>query len=78
MIARELAGVNGNINDALTNIKQATDNFNNRKSQEAELQELMGEEHSKFMKVMGARAKAIQSILDLWRKGNVKLIVRNF
>jgi hypothetical protein len=32
ILARELAGINGNINDVLNNIKIANFNFNNRKN----------------------------------------------
>lgn len=39
---------------------------------------MMGDEHSKFLKVMGMRSKSIQSILNLWMKGNVKPIISSF
>ena len=32
-IARELAGVHGNINDALNNLKITNDSYNNRKKE---------------------------------------------
>lgn len=40
-IARELAGIHGNINEALSNIKIATDNMNNRKNEVLEIQNMM-------------------------------------
>ena len=39
---------------------------------------MMEDEHSKFLIVMGSRAKAIQSIMDLWTKGNIKSVINNF
>ena len=39
---------------------------------------MMGEEHGKFLKVMGVRARAIQQILEMWMKGNVKAIIQSF
>lgn len=37
---------------------------------------MMGEEHSKFLKIMSQRAKAIQGMLDLWMKSNFKVLVQ--
>jgi hypothetical protein len=37
---------------------------------------MMGEEHSKFLKIMSQRAKAIQGMLDLWMKGNLKVLIQ--
>lgn len=42
-IAKELAGIHGNINEALNNIKVASENFNNRKNETLEMQNLMGD-----------------------------------
>jgi hypothetical protein len=36
----------------------------------------MGDDHAKYLKVMGHRAKVIQSIMDLWMKGNVKVLIQ--
>jgi hypothetical protein len=36
----------------------------------------MGEEHSKFLKIMSQRAKAIQGMLDLWMKSNFKVLIQ--
>jgi hypothetical protein len=36
----------------------------------------MQDEHSKFLKIMTQRAKAIQSILDLWMRGNIKALMQ--
>ena len=75
-IAKQLSGVAQNINDALCNIKKASEQFSNRRMQGNELKELMMEQHSKFLKIMTQRAKAIQSILDLWMKGNIKNLIQ--
>ena len=37
---------------------------------------MMGEEHLKFLKVMSQRAKAIQKMMDLWMKGNIKVLMQ--
>ena len=74
-IARELAGVHGSISDALDNINFATETINQRKNKMMELEGLLNDEHSKFIKVMGMRTKSIQGILYLWAKGNVKPII---
>ena len=37
---------------------------------------MMSDEHAKFLKIMSQRAKAIQSILDLWMKGNIKVLIQ--
>lgn len=42
-----------------------------------ELQEMMGEEHSKFLQIMSQRAKSIQAMLDLWMKGNLKVLIQS-
>ena len=65
-----------NISDALSNIKRASEEFNSRKAEGAELKSMMGEDHVKFLKVMGQRVKSIQTILDLWRKGNIKTLMQ--
>ena len=75
-IAKQLSGVTDNITDALSNIKRASEEFNSRKVEVQELREIMGEEHVKFLKIMGQRAKSIQTILDLWRKGNIKTLIQ--
>lgn len=36
----------------------------------------MMEDHSKFLKVMGQRAKMIQMMLDLWMRGNLKMLIQ--
>lgn len=36
----------------------------------------MGEEHMRFLKVMTQRARAIQGMLDLWMRGNTKLLIQ--
>ena len=77
-IARELAGVHGNIHDALDNINMATESMNQRKNNLMDMQEMMTDDHSKFIKVMGLRSKSIQGILNLWVKGNVKPIINSF
>ena len=41
-IAKQLSGVNDNINDALTNIKKASEEFTNRKAEGVELKDMMG------------------------------------
>ncbi len=35
----------------------------------------MQDDHAKFMKVMGVRAKAIQTVLDCWGKGNIRQVM---
>ena len=62
-MARELAGVHGEINDVLSNVKKVSEDFSKKKNEAIELNELMQDDHSKFLKIMGVRAKAIQSIL---------------
>jgi len=37
---------------------------------------MMGDEHSKFLKIMSQRARAIQGMLDLWMKSNFKVLVQ--
>lgn len=74
-IAKQLSGVSDNISDALSNIKRASEEFSNRRIETMELKEMMNEEHSKFLKIMTHRAKTIQHILDLWMKGNIKLLI---
>jgi len=74
-IAKQLSGVSDN-SDALSNIKRASEEFSNRKTEGAELKEMMGDEHLKYLKVMSQRAKAIQKMLDLWMKGNVKVLMQ--
>ena len=75
-VAKQLSGVTENISDALSNIKKASEEFNNRKADVQELRDMMGDEHVKFLKIMGQRAKSTQTILDLWRKGNVKTLIQ--
>jgi len=75
-IAKQLSGVADNINDALSNIKKASEDFHNRKADVQELKEMMNEEHTKFLKIMQQRAKSIETILDLWMKGNVKTLIQ--
>lgn len=70
--------MHGNINDALTNLKISSDSYNNRKKDVSELKMAMEDEHSKFLIVMGSRAKSIQGILDLWGKGNIKSVINQF
>ena len=36
----------------------------------------MGSEHLKFLKIMSDRAKSIQGMLDLWMKGNIKILIQ--
>jgi len=36
----------------------------------------MGEDHTKFLKIMMIRAKSIQGILDYWNKGNIKVLIQ--
>ena len=36
----------------------------------------MGAEHLKFMKIMNNRAKNIESLIQMWMKGNIKLIIQ--
>jgi hypothetical protein len=38
----------------------------------------MNDEHTKFVKVMGMRTKLIQSIVELWIKGNLRPIIQQF
>ena len=37
---------------------------------------MMGDEHIKYLKVMTQRAKVIQRMMDLWMKGNVKVLIQ--
>lgn len=37
---------------------------------------MMGSEHLKFLKIMSDRAKSIQGMLDLWMKGNIKILIQ--
>jgi hypothetical protein len=37
----------------------------------------MGNDHTHFLKVMGIRAKFIQTILEHWMKGNIKFLIQN-
>jgi hypothetical protein len=37
---------------------------------------MMSDEHSKFLKIMSARAKSIQQMLDFWMKGNIKMLIQ--
>ena len=76
-MARELAGVHGDINDVLTNVKKVSEDFSKKKNETIELNELMQDDHSKFLKIMGVRAKAIQTILEYWSKGNVRQVMQN-
>lgn len=76
-IAKQLTGVADNISDALSNIKRASEEFSNRKAEGLELKEMMAEEHTKFLKIMMHRAKAIQSLLDFWMKGNLKKLIQH-
>jgi len=59
----------------LSNIKKASEEFSTRKSEGIELRDMMGDDHSKFLMVMSQRAKAIQSILDLWMRSNIKVLI---
>lgn len=36
----------------------------------------MSDEHAKFLKIMSQRAKSIQSIMDYWMKGNIKVLIQ--
>jgi flagellar hook-basal body complex protein FliE len=74
--AKQLSDVTDNVNDALSNIKRASEEFSKRRNDSLELKEMMGEEHSKFLKIMSQRAKAIQGMLDLWMKGNLKVLIQ--
>ena len=38
---------------------------------------MMGDEHIKYLKIMSQRAKAIQGMLDLWMKGNIKVLINH-
>ena len=38
----------------------------------------MEDEHLKFLKIMGNRTKSMQTILDLWMKGNIKSVINQF
>lgn len=60
----------------LTNIKKASEEFSVRKSEANDLKEMMGEDHTKFLSVMSQRAKATQSILDLWMRSNIKVLIQ--
>jgi hypothetical protein len=74
-IAKHLSGVSENISDALNNIKKASEEFTNRKAEGIELKDMMADEHHKFLKIMAHRAKTIQHMLDLWMKGNIKVLI---
>ena len=37
----------------------------------------MADEHAKYLKIMSARAKTIQTTLDLWMKGNIKVLIHH-
>ena len=60
----------------MNNIKKASEEFSNRRQENIELREMMGDEHAKFLKIMMIRAKAIQGILDYWMKGNIKILIQ--
>ena len=76
-LAKQLSDVTENVNDAISNIKRASEEFSKRRNDGLELQEMMGDEHSKFLQIMSQRAKSIQAMLDLWMKGNLKVLIQN-
>jgi hypothetical protein len=68
--------VHGNINEALNNIRTVS---LNKRTENQELQKLLiTDEHNKFLKVMGNRARLIAGMLDAWGKGNTRPIVQQF
>ena len=77
-LAKQLLDVTENVNDAISNIKRASEEFSKRRNEGLELQEMMGDEHSKFLQIMSQRAKSIQTMLDLWMKGNLKVLIQSF
>lgn len=76
-LAKQLSDVTENVNDAISNIKRASEEFSKRRNDGLELQEMMGDEHSKFLQIMSQRAKSIQTMLDLWMKGNLKVLIQS-